>query len=416
MKKFLALSLALMLMFSLAACGNSQTPAPAASAAPAGEPAPAATEAPAGEPAGEEPAGEAPSGDPILIGVFGPLSGDSAMVGQTEIEGVQLAVDQINAAGGVHGRPIEIKPEDDAQNPATAVSAVNKLIYSDDVLALIGTINSSCTLAAMEVSMDAGVPHITPISSGASITNVGNPWIARIQASDLLQAGAAVDYCVEKLGATKIGCIYQSDDYGTGAWEVIKEQLQTKYGMELAASEAFEASAADVSAQVLNLKAAECDAIIIWTMYQQGALIAKTVRQQGMDAPLVGGGGLTNAKLYELGGDAVVGIVNSQTFFANNPNASDAQKNFVDSFQAKYGKVPDSNNAMAYDAMMVMAEGLKYAGPELDRAKIMEGILAVKDMELATGKITMAENGDAVREEILMVRLVGDQQYELVTD
>jgi branched-chain amino acid transport system substrate-binding protein len=131
---------------------------------------------------------------------------------------------------------------------------------------------------------------------------------------------------------------------------------------------------------------------------------------------MAGGGGLTNAKLYELGGEAVIGIVNSQTFFANNPNSSAEQKNFIETFQAKYNKIPDSNNAMAYDSMMVLAEGLRYAGPELSREKIMEGMKAIKDMSLATGIITINENGDAIREDVLMVRLAGDQQYELVVD
>jgi len=361
-------------------------------------------------------AGAQLSGRPILIGVYGPLSGDSAMVGATLVEGVQLAVEQINGSGGIHGRPIQLIIEDDAQNPAVAVSAVNKLIHRDNVVGVIGTVNSSCTLASMEVSKEAEVPHITPISSGASITNLGNPWIARIQASDLLQAGAAVDYFVKKLGATRIGCIFQSDDYGRGAWEVIVEKLKKDYNMELVASEPFEASALDMTPQILNLKQANCDAIIIWTMYQQGALIATQARQQGIEAPFAGGGGLTNAQIYALGGEAVVGLVNSQTFFANNPNASQFQKDFISSFEAKYGKLPDSNNAMAYDAMIVMAEGLKAAGPELKNTDIMAGILAVKDMDMATGKITVAPNGDAVREEVLMVRLIGDKLYELVVD
>jgi branched-chain amino acid transport system substrate-binding protein len=361
-------------------------------------------------------AGAAVGSGPILIGVYGPMSGDSAMVGATLEEGVKLAVEQINGSGGIHGRPIEIIVEDDAQNPATAVSAVNKLIHRNNVVGLIGTVNSSCTLASMEESMRAEVPHITPISSGASITNLGNPWIARIQASDLLQAGAAVDYFVKKLGAKRIGCIFQSDDYGRGAWEVIVEKLKKDYNMELVASEAFEASALDMTPQILNLKQANCDAVIVWTMYQQGALIATQARQQGIEAPLAGGGGLTNARIYELGGEAVVGLVNSQTFFANDPNASQFQKDFISSFQAKYGRLPDSNNAMAYDSMIVMAEGLKAAGTGLKNTDIMAGILAVKDMDLATGKITIAPNGDAVREDVLMVRLTGDKQYELVTD
>jgi branched-chain amino acid transport system substrate-binding protein len=108
--------------------------------------------------------------DPIKIGVYAPLSGDSAMVGQTLVEGVQLATKQINEAGGIDGRPIELIIEDDEQSPKVAVSAVNKLVYKDKVIGVIGTVNSSCTLASMEVTWEAEVPHITPIASNPTIT------------------------------------------------------------------------------------------------------------------------------------------------------------------------------------------------------------------------------------------------------
>lgn len=387
MKKVLALILALGMSLSLAACGSGGSAAAGSAAAGGGE--------------------------AIKVGVYGPLSGDAASVGQSEVDGVKLAVKQINDAGGVNGRPIELVVEDDAQDPATAVSAVNKLVYSDKVTAVIGTVNSSCTLASMEVTKKAKVPHITPISSGAAVTESGNDYIIRIQASDLLQAGGIAKYAVETLGAKKIGCLYQSDDYGTGAMEVIVDTLKG-YNMELAANEAFDASAVDVTSQLLNVKNAGCDALIMYTMYQQGALISKQARQMGMDIPLMGGGGLTNAKLYTLGGDAVVGLVNTQTFFANSDAVNQVSADFIKAFEAEYGKTPDSNNAMSYDSVLALVEGLKYAGDDLSGDKIMEGMKQIKNMDMATGCITIAENGDAIRDSILYVRLVGDKQYELV--
>ncbi len=351
--------------------------------------------------------------EPLKIGVYGPLSGDAAMVGQTMVEGVQLATKQINEAGGIDGRMIELVIEDDEQSPKVAVSAVNKLVYNDEVMAVIGTVNSSCTLASMEVTQDAEIPHITPISSGASITNVGNPWIARIQASDLLQAGAITRYAVDDLRAKKIGLLYQSDDYGSGAMEVIVQVLKDEYGMELVANEAFESNALDMTPQLLSVQKAGAEVLIIWTMYQQGALIAKQARDLGITAPIMGGGGLTNKKLYELGGDAVVGLVNSQTFFADKSKASPSAAAFIDAFEKEYGRTPDSNNAMAYDSMIIMAEGLKYAAPEFKNTEIMKGILAVKDLPLATGTITMLPNGDANR-DILIIRLTEGGGYELV--
>lgn len=352
-------------------------------------------------------------GEPLKIGVYGPLSGDAAMVGQTLVEGVQLATKQINEAGGIDGRMIELVIEDDEQSPKVAVSAVNKLVYDDEVIGVIGTVNSSCTLASMEVTWDAEVPHITPISSGASITNVGNPWIARVQASDLLQAGAITRYAVDDLGAKKIGIMYQSDDYGAGAMEVIVQILKDEYGLEPVANEPFEANALDMTPQLLSIQKSGAEVLIMWNMYQQGALIAKQAREMGIEIPIMGGGGLTNKKLYELGGEAAVGIVNSQTFFADKTKASPSAAAFIDAFEKEYNKLPDSNNAMAYDSMMIMAEGLKAAAPEFKNTDIMAGILAVKDMPLATGTITMSPNGDANR-DILIIRLIEGGKYELV--
>ena len=355
------------------------------------------------------------SGEPIVVGLFGPMSGTNAAVGLSQEEGVMMAVEEINAAGGINGRPIEIISEDDENDATTAVSVVNKLINQDEVVALIGSVNSSVTLAALEVTQDVQIPHLTAISSGAAVTTSGYEYVVRVQASDLLQAEAVVNYAIDA-GYEKIGLMYQNDDYGGGARDVILEIMKDK-GMELAADEAFEATAADVTAQLQNVKAAGCDCLIMWCMYAPGATIANQAAELGMgDLPLLGGGGLTNAKLYELGADNVVGVINSQTFLAGADAVNDFSAKFIENFEAKYNDMADSNNAMSYDTMYILAEGLKYSLDtygELTADGIMEGMKNVKDMDLATGCITVDERGDAVREEILMVELCDGGTYQL---
>ncbi|MEG0541008.1 MAG: ABC transporter substrate-binding protein, partial [Angelakisella sp.] len=193
MKKIVALSLSLLMLLSVAGCAKE---------------APKATE------------GDSASSDAIVVGVVAPLSGGAAMVGDTLVKGVDLAVKEINAAGGINGRPIKIVKEDDEQNPAKSVSAMNKLVHSDKVSAVIGTVNSSCTMANMEVTRAAGIPQVTPIASGPAITNSGNDFIVRVQASDLLMAEAIANYVSKDLGLKKIAIMYQSDDYGTGGKDV----------------------------------------------------------------------------------------------------------------------------------------------------------------------------------------------------
>ncbi len=352
------------------------------------------------------------AGGTIKIGVVAPISGSSAMVGDTNIKGIRLAAKQINEAGGVNGMTIELIEEDDQQDPKTAVSAINKLVSSDQVVGVIGTVNSSCTLAMMDVTETYKVPLITPNSSGISITDPSYDYIARLQASDTMMARAITEYALEDLGYTRIAIMYQNDDYGAGGMEVAEEVMK-EAGVEPIAIEAFDPSATDMSAQLLKIKDLDPQAIIMWTMYSPAATIALQVQQLGMDVDLMGGGGLTNAKLYELAQDAAVGILNTQTFFPDKEKASETAAAFIEAYEAEYGLTPDSNAAMAYDSMMVMAEGLKAAGADLDPDDIMAGIKSVKDMPLATGTITMDENGDANR-DILIIRLAEGGSYELV--
>lgn len=397
MKKFLAVLLTLAMVLALTACGNGGNGGNS------------------GNGGGGDADGGQSSGEPIKVGVYLPLSGANAAVGQSGVEGIEMAVEEINAAGGIAGRPIEIIKEDEENDPTTAVSVVNKLINQDEVVAILGSVNSSVTLAAMEVSEDAGIPMVTPISSGAAITGSGNQYIVRGQANDLLQAGAVVEYAIAK-GYQKIGLMYQNDDYGGGARDVIVE-IMKENNMTLAADEGFEASAADVTPQLQNVKAAGCDCLIMYCMYAPGATIANQAAQLGMgDLPLLGGGGLTNAKLYELGGENVVGVVNSQTFLAGADAVNEFSAKFIENFQAKYNDTADSNNAMAYDSTYILAEGLKYSLEQyndLSGDHIMEGMKAIKDMPLATGTITIDETGDSIRDKILMVELCEGGTYKL---
>ncbi|MCI9588734.1 MAG: ABC transporter substrate-binding protein [Oscillospiraceae bacterium] len=402
MKKFLAVLLTLAMVLALTACGNGGN---GGNGGNSGN----------GNGGGGDADGGQSSGEPIKVGVYLPLSGANAAVGQSGVEGIEMAVEEINAAGGIAGRPIEIIKEDEENDPTTAVSVVNKLINQDEVVAIIGSVNSSVTLAAMEVSEDAGIPMVTPISSGAAITGSGNQYIVRGQANDLLQAGAVVEYAIAK-GYQKIGLMYQNDDYGGGARDVIVE-IMKENNMTLAADEGFEASAADVTPQLQNVKAAGCDCLIMYCMYAPGATIANQAAQLGMgDLPLLGGGGLTNAKLYELGGENVVGVVNSQTFLAGADAVNEFSAKFIENFQAKYNDTADSNNAMAYDSTYILAEGLKYSLEQyndLSGDHIMEGMKAIKDMPLATGTITIDETGDSIRDKILMVELCEGGTYKL---
>ncbi|HHY46612.1 MAG TPA: ABC transporter substrate-binding protein [Firmicutes bacterium] len=349
---------------------------------------------------------------PIKIGIVAPLSGGAAMVGDTQVKGIALAIKQINAQGGIHGRQVVYYAEDDEQIPAKSVNAVNKLVYQQKVDAVIGTVNSSCTLANMEITKRAGVPQITPISSNPKITRLGNPWIFRLQASDDQQAEAIVNYAVNVLKLKKMAIMYQSDDYGTGGKDVIVRRLK-ELGLEPVAVEAFNPDAKDMSAQILKIKNAGADGLFMWTMYAQGALIARQSRQLGLKVPLMGGGGLTNPKLVELAGEAAYGLLNTQTFFPDPEGASPEAKAFIEAYKKEYGILPDSNAAMSYDSMMILAEAMKKAGPALNKKEVRDNIAATKNYRGVTGVITIDKYGDANR-DILIIRVKEGGGYEVV--
>jgi branched-chain amino acid transport system substrate-binding protein len=401
-KKVTSIMLGLAMAASLTACGSSGSATSTTTTAAAGEA--AQTEA---------------SGDfkgQVTVGVIAPVSGSAAMVGDTDVKGVKLAVKQINEAGGIDGYEIVLDVQDDEQDPTTAVSAINNIISKGEAKAVIGSVNSSCTLAVMTVTEPNQMPLITPNASGITITDPQYHYIGRLQASDRLMAKAITEYAINELGYTKIAVMYQNDDFGTGGLTVVQDTLK-EAGLEPVAVEAFEPSATDMNSQLVNVKAADPEALIMWTMYTPAAAIATQAHQLGITADLMGGGGLTNAKLYELAGEDAIGILNTQTYLSNNEAASDAAKAFTAAYEAEYGETPDSNAAMAYDSMMVMAEGLKAAAPEFNPDDIMAGVKSVKDYDLASGCITMDENGDANR-DILIVRLSGAEDgkptYEVV--
>jgi len=354
----------------------------------------------------------AATGEPIVIGAYGPLSGGAAMVGDTMMKGIELAMEEYNSKGGINGRPIQIVKEDDEQNPAKAVSAVNKLVHSDNVIAVIGTVNSSATLASMEVTQAAKIPHITPISSNTSITRLGNPYIFRLQIPDDMQAGEITKYAINELGFTRIGVMYQNDDFGTGGKDVVVRVLE-EAGIEPIAVESFVPDAKDMTSQLLKIQEGNPEAIIMWTMYQQGALIARQCKQLGMNVQLMGGGGLTNEKIVELAGDAVHGLMNTQPFFPDEEKAQGKAKEFINAYKDKYGMLPDSNAAMAYDSMITLAEAMINCGDNLTSEEITKQLKQIEGLEGATGIITIDENGDTPR-RVLITQINDQGKYEVI--
>ena len=344
----------------------------------------------------------------VVLGCVGPLTGNAAASGLVQANAVEMAVNEINEAGGIDGRyMIELVKEDDEGVPAKSVTVTQKLVNQNKITALIGALNSSCTIADMEITASSKIPQITPCSSAQSIVEQGNEFIFRTTATDTTHIKTLFKYFKEKLNGQKVAVLYESSDFGTGAFGII-QALAPEYGIDVVANEMYNSGEKDFSVHLTKMKQAEPDAIILWGYYTEAALICKQAKQNGIQAPLIGTG-FNSPKLVELGGDAVNGLIFTTAFTEAN------QDEKVQAFDKKYKEIYqqsyDQNAPQAYDSVYLLADAVKRAG-SLDGQAIRDALLATKDFEGAAGTYNFASNGEMIKD--LMVVQIVDGKHTIV--
>ncbi len=344
----------------------------------------------------------------VTLGVVGPLTGNAAASGQVQANAVEMAVEEINAAGGVDGKYlIKLVKEDDEGVPAKSVTVTQKLVNQDKIDVLIGALNSSCTLADMEITAASKIPQITPCSSAQSIVEQGNEFIFRTTATDITHIKTLLQYFKDKIKGQKVAVLYESSDFGTGAFSKIQE-LAADYGAEVAASEMYNSGEKDFSVHLTKIKQSDPDAIIIWGYYTEAALISKQVKQNGIEVPLIGTG-YNSPKLVELGGEAVNGLIFTTAFTEANPDEK------VQAFDKKYKEVYqqsyDQNAPQAYDSVYLWADAVKRAGTVEGQA-VRDALLATKDFEGVAGIYNFSPNGEMVK--TLMVVQIQDGKHTII--
>lgn len=336
----------------------------------------------------------------IKIGAIGPLVGESSIGGLDELKGKEMAIDDINAQGGLLGRKVELFSEDDASQPSQSASAAMKLINQNNVIAIVGAHNSPCTLAVMEIIEKNGIPMITPGSSSPKVTEVGNEWIARGFPSDSIQAKGLVKYALDVMGAEKIGIIYVNDDFGNGGYNAVKAALEEN-GKTLAAAETFMGEDKDMRAQLIKLKNSGVDALFIWCQYFPGSLIMRQAREMGWDVQFYTSTGCVHQKTFELAGEAFEGTIQTVPFIPNNPDPT--VQDWVARYKEKFGSEPSQNSARAYDSTMILLNAIKEAG-STDPAAIRDAMRNTKDFPGLQGSITIDPNTGEYVGEVLIVK------------
>lgn len=245
---------------------------------------------------------------PIRIGVIAPLSGGGTSYGINIQYGAEMAINEINEAGGINGRKLEMVIVDDATNPSEAVTAMQKLVDQEEVDVVVGGWGSSQVLAAIPVNEKAGVPYIVVGGTNAAIASVENEWTFQVIKADDLQAESLGDAALNEMGLERIAVIYDTNDYGTGVKDGVVGRLE-ELGVTPVAIESYNSADTEFTAQLTKIAEASPDGIAVCGTIPAAPAIMIQARRLGIDATFFGTGGLANDQLFILGGEAAEGTV-----------------------------------------------------------------------------------------------------------
>ena len=324
------------------------------------------------------------SGGDIVIGMYGSLTGDGASFGQSTQEGTQLAVDEINAAGGLlGGRKFKLLIEDDQSKPDEASNAVTKLITQDKVVALIGEVASRRSLAAAPIAQKYQIPMITPASTNERVTAVGD-YIFRVCFIDPFQGEVLAKFAYNDLKVRRIAILKDiQQDYSVGLTDSITKTF-TGLGGTVLPVVSYSTGDADFKAVLTQVRSQQPDAVFVTGYYPEAAIITRQARELGMKMPMLGGDGWVGDALKN-GREALNNSYISNHYSADNPDP--VVQTFVKSFRDRFKHEPDAMSALAYDAVKVLADSItrakSTAGPQLREA------IAAADVPGVTGRLKM---------------------------
>jgi len=350
------------------------------------------------------------SGDEILVGEYGSMTGSEATFGQMTHRGIELEFNQVNAAGGVKSKKLKLIPLDDQGKPEEAATAVTKLITQNKVMAVLGEVASSRSLAGAPIAQQYKVPMITPSSTNPKVTEVGD-YIFRVCFIDPFQGTVMAKFAYENLKARKVAILRDvKSDYSMGLANFFRETF-TKMGGQIVAEQTYVSGDIDFKGQLTQIKTAKPDAIFIPGYYTEVGLIARQARGLGLKQVLMGGDGWDSSKLYEIGKEAVNG-----SYFSNHyttESSDPAVQKFISDFKTAYGEVPDGLAAMGYDAAKVLVDALNRAAA-LSPTDLRNAIAQTKDFAGVTGKITINDQRNAVKSAVV-VQVAGTKNKYITT-
>ena len=343
----------------------------------------------------------------ILIGEYGSLTGTTATFGISTRNGIDMAVDEVNKAGGLLGKQVRVIVEDDQGKPEEAQTVVTKLITSDRVVALLGEVASSRSLAAAPVAQQSGIPMISPSSTNPKVTEVGD-YIFRVCFIDPFQGLVMAKFAANTLKIKNAAVLRDiKNDYSVGLANVFVENFKMMGGT-IVSDESYSEGDTDFSAQLTSLKSRNPEAIFVPGYYTEVGLIARQAKKLGLNVPLLGGDGWDSPKLVEIGGVDINGSYFSNHYSVEDP--SPAIQKFVADYKARFNEVPDALAGLAYDSAMVLFDAMRRANTT-EPAKVRDAIAQTKGFAGVTGLITIDAQRNAVKPAVVLQVKDGRLQF-----
>jgi len=362
--------------------------------------APAPTEPqPSGQPGAVNTAASAPvDANTLLLGEVGSLTGSEATFGISARNGIELAINEANAAGGVKGKKLAVRVYDSQGRPEEGAQAVTRLITQDKVVVILGEAASSVSMAMAEKAQAAKVPMITPTSTSPEVTKKGD-YIFRVCFIDPFQGFVMAKFARENLKLSRVAMLRDNKSaFSMGLADVFSQKF-TEFGGKVVGDESYSKGDTDFRAQLTALKQLKPEAVFVPGYYTDVGIVARQAREVGLKVPLLGGDGWDSDKLYELGGSALEGSYFSNHYSADNPDP--VLQQFLAKYKQTYGNLPDSVGVLAYDAARVAIEAMKQA-PDLSGPALRDAIAATKNFPGVSGRITLDANRDAIKEAVVL--------------
>lgn len=358
--------------------------------------------------------GNTVTGDVIKIGANLELSGGVASYGSSINDGAKLAVEEINAAGGIDGKKIKLVAVDNKSETAEATAAATRLAEQEKVVAMLAPATSGNSVATVQIAKQHKVPIVTASGTAPNVTvnddGSVNEYAFRTCFIDPFQGTVAANFATNELGVKNVAIFADNaSDYAKGLAASFKETVEANGGT-VVAEEAYVAKDVDFKSQLTNIKGKNPDFIFIPGYYEEVGLIVKQARELGINAPLMGADGWDSPTLVDLAGAEAL----NNTFITNHYSSEDPDakiQGFVEAFKAEYNQAPNAFHALGYDSIYFIVDAIKRVDGEITGEAIQKQLAATKDISLITGTFSVDKNHNPVKSATVLEFVDGKQQF-----